>query len=93
MHAPHILHHLLTHACDWMHTARRKALAVSVLAAVTGRRLTVTALGRSIASKAQEKHCIKRADRLLSNRHCMQNACGCTRPWGVGVLAARRGPS
>ena len=69
MHAPHILHHLLTHACDWMHTARRKALAVSVLAAVTGRRLTVTALGRSIASKAQEKHCIKRADRLLSNRH------------------------
>jgi hypothetical protein len=69
MHAPHILHHLLTHACDWMHTARRKALAVSVLAAVTGRRLTVTALGRSIASKAKEKHCIKRADRLLSNRH------------------------
>jgi hypothetical protein len=52
-----------------MHTARRKALTVSVLAALTGRRLTVTALGRSIVSMAQEKHCIKRADRLLSNRH------------------------
>jgi hypothetical protein len=69
MHAQHIIHHLLTHACDWMHAARRKALTVSVLAALTGRRLTVTALGRSIGSVAKEKHCIKRADRLLSNRH------------------------
>jgi Transposase DDE domain len=69
MHAPHIVHHFLTHACAWMHTARRKALTVSVLAALTGRRLTVTALGRSIVSRAQQKHCIKRADRLLSTRH------------------------
>ena len=72
MHAQHILHHFLTHACAWMHTARRKALAVSVLAALTGRRLTVTALGRSSVSQTKEKHCIKRADRLLSNRHLHQ---------------------
>jgi hypothetical protein len=53
----------------WMHTARRHALAVSVLAALTGRRLTVTALGRSIVRQTKAKHCIKRADHLLSNRH------------------------
>ena len=28
----------------------------------------MTQLGRSIKSEAKEKHCIKRADRLLSNR-------------------------
>jgi hypothetical protein len=72
MHARHIVHHFLTHACAWMHAARRHALAVSVLAALTGRRLTVTALGRSIVSQTKAKHCIKRADRLLSNRHLHQ---------------------
>ena len=40
-----------------------------VMAAVVGTRLTVTALGRSLVSEAKEKHCIKRADRLLSNRN------------------------
>ncbi|MDH5408996.1 MAG: IS4 family transposase, partial [Gammaproteobacteria bacterium] len=40
-----------------------------VLAALVGRRLTVTDLGRSIQSKASHKHKIKRADRLLSNPH------------------------
>ena len=68
MHAPHRVHHFLTHTCHGIHAARRKAIEVSVLAALTGHRLTGTALGRSIASTAQEKHCIKRADRLLSNR-------------------------
>lgn len=40
-----------------------------MLAALSGARLTVTDLGRSIASRAKQKHCIKRADRLLSNPH------------------------
>jgi hypothetical protein len=31
--------------------------------------LSVTGLGRAIDSQAKEKHCIKRADRLLSNRN------------------------
>jgi hypothetical protein len=50
-----------------MRAKRRGALAVAVFAAVVGARLTVTALGRSMQSRALEKHCIKRADRLLSN--------------------------
>ena len=48
---------------------RREALSAVVMAAVSGTRLTVTALGRSLVSEAKEKHCIKRADRLLSNRN------------------------
>jgi hypothetical protein len=52
-----------------MHAARRQALVVSVAAAITGARLTVTALGRAMDSPASVKHGIKRADRLLSNPH------------------------
>ncbi len=47
---------------------RRAALFANVMAALHGEVLTVTHLGRSIRSDAKEKHCIKRADRLLSNR-------------------------
>jgi hypothetical protein len=52
-----------------MHKKRREALSVNVKAALDGQSLTVTHLGRAISSKAKEKHCIKRADRLLSNSH------------------------
>jgi hypothetical protein len=51
-----------------MHKLRRTALFVNVMAALHGAVLTVTHLGRAISSDAKEKHCIKRADRLLSNR-------------------------
>ena len=51
-----------------MHKLRRTALFVNVMAALHGEVLTVTHLGRAIRSEAKEKHCIKRADRLLSNR-------------------------
>jgi hypothetical protein len=54
-----------------MHQLRWTALFVNVMAALQGKVLTVTQLGRSITGEAQEKHCIKRADRLLSN-HCLQ---------------------
>jgi hypothetical protein len=67
MHASRLSHRWLASACPWMHAKRREALATAVVAAVLGARLTVTALGRSMRSPAMEKHCIKRADRLLSN--------------------------
>ena len=69
MPAQHILRTLLNDTCSLMHQARRQALEVTVMAALSGARLTVTALGRAIASRAKQKHCIKRADRLLSNPH------------------------
>ncbi len=69
MQANKVLHKLLMNTCVWMHKTRRESLAENVLAALFGTRLTVTDLGRSIHSHAKQKHCIKRADRLLSNPH------------------------
>lgn len=68
MQAKQVLHKLLQKVCGEMHKLRRTALFVNVMAALHGEVLTVTHLGRSITSDAKEKHCIKRADRLLSNR-------------------------
>lgn len=68
MQARQVLHTLLQKVCSEMHKLRRTALFVNVMAALHGEVLTVTHLGRSITSEAKEKHCIKRADRLLSNR-------------------------
>ena len=69
MHAEKVSHKILDNACAWMHAARRNALHVNVLSAIESRRLTVTGLGRGIDSEAREKHCIKRADRLIGNPH------------------------
>ena len=69
MQAQQVLHKLLDNTCGLMHEARRLALAANVMAALTGTRLTVTGLGRSMESQAKARHCIKRSDRLLSNRH------------------------
>ena len=69
MQAKQVLHKVLQGTCSDMHKARRRALTVTVMAALEGQSLTVTHLGRAIRSEAKEKHCIKRADRLLSNRY------------------------
>jgi hypothetical protein len=69
MQASQLLQKTLKNTCPDMHTVRRQALEVSVLAVITGQQLNVTHIGRSIHSPTKEKHCIKRADRLLSNPH------------------------
>lgn len=69
MHARKVSHKILSNSLPWIHKTRLAALEACVLAAIEGRRLSVTGLGRSITSDAKEKHCIKRADRLLSNSH------------------------
>ena len=74
MQAQQVLHKLLMNTCPIMHKVRRQSLEVNVLASLTGQCLTVTHLGRAIQSEAKQKHCIKRADRLLSNAH-LQSEC------------------
>ena len=69
MQAQQVLHKVVEAACPQMHKKRREALSAMVTAALRGQRLTVTDLGRAIRGEAKEKHCIKRADRLASNRH------------------------
>ncbi|MEN8171110.1 MAG: IS4 family transposase [Pseudomonadota bacterium] len=69
MHARKVSHKILFNSLPWIHKTRLTALEECLLAAIDGRRLSVTGIGRSISSGAKEKHCIKRADRLLSNPH------------------------
>ena len=56
-----ILQQLLEVVCPRMHRVRRASLAASVLGALRGRRLTVTAIGRALPGGTSQKHAIKRA--------------------------------
>ena len=72
MHARQVSHKILFNTLSWIHKTRLTALEECLLAAIDGRVLTVTGMGRAIDSDAKEKYCIKRADRLLSNAHLYQ---------------------
>jgi hypothetical protein len=50
-----------------MHAARFSAVLAVVEALIRANRISVTALGRMVRSRARPKHSIKRVDRLLSN--------------------------
>ena len=76
MQAQQVCHKLLKNSCPDMHKTRRTSLFANVMASLTGRRLTVTDLGRAIQSTTSHKHNIKRADRLLSNSHLHQERMG-----------------
>ena len=69
MHAKALRNELLSVAIPQMHHSRRTALVWAVSSALNGAALTVTELRRGIGAGAYEKHRIKRADRLMSNRH------------------------
>lgn len=69
MQAEQVLHDVLQLCGPKMHVTRRESLSANVMAALSGHCLSVTSMGRSIRSDAKERHCIKRADRLLSNPH------------------------
>ncbi|MGH8641908.1 MAG: IS4 family transposase [Burkholderiales bacterium] len=69
MHALVIVQQLLRSCCPHIHAARMTVILAAVAAAVRGRRLTLTELGRALLGPARVKHNIKRVDRLLGNRH------------------------
>ncbi len=92
MQAKQVLHKLLQKIGSQMHKMRRTALAVNVMAALHGEVLTVTQLGRSITSRAKEKHCIKRADRLLSNRRLQAERLGIYSSLTQWLIGAKQRP-
>lgn len=67
-----ILKNFLSVVTPNMHKVRRVSLANCVSSLLRGGTASVTGIGRGISSPAFEKHRIKRADRLLSNRHIQQ---------------------
>jgi hypothetical protein len=69
MHALVIVQQFLRTRCPHIHAVRLTVILAAVGAAVRGRRLTLTELGRSLPGSARVKHNIKRIDRLLGNPH------------------------
>ncbi len=67
MRAIAILQRMLRKSLCSVHRARISAMFVAVRALLSGGRLSLTALGRSVRSKVAPKHNIKRIDRLLGN--------------------------
>ncbi len=92
MHASRVLHRTLKSICPSMHANRRGALDAVVYAAMTGGTLSVTGLGRSIESQAKEKHCIKRADRLLSNRYFQTECSTLYAGMALGIIGSSQRP-
>ena len=66
-----ILKKFLTAVTPNMHKVRRASLASCVSSLLNGAKASVTGMGRGISSSAFEKHRIKQADRLLSNKHIL----------------------
>ena len=72
MHASRLLHKLLSDCCIEIHKQRLTALMSGVERLLTGHRLSIAGLGRSLNSAARVKHNIKRMDRLAGNGHLNQ---------------------
>src|SRR5688572_10971153 len=68
MHAGKFLHGLLKNTT---HKLREKALIEAVLAAIKAKKLTLTEIGRTIDSSAQERSGIQKINRLLRNPHLL----------------------
>ncbi|GAB3391329.1 hypothetical protein GCM10027514_35280 [Azotobacter armeniacus] len=62
------LHAAFAKALSTIHARRLEALMAAVAALLQGRRLTLTALRRSLPGSAWPRHAIERVDRLLGNR-------------------------
>ena len=71
-----ILNRFLLKVTPNMHKVRRASLASSIASLMKGAAATVTSMGRGIDSDAYEKHRIKQADRLLSNKHLYTESLG-----------------
>ncbi len=74
MHALMILHRCLGPLLTGIHARRRATLLEAVAATVGGPRLTLTDIGRRFGGGASLRNKIKRADRLLGNRHLQGQA-------------------
>lgn len=67
MHATAVLQKLLRRSIPSIHLKRLNSLVALVGSALSGRRLTLSALGRSLPGSSAVRYRVKRADRLLGN--------------------------
>ncbi len=74
------------------HATRAAALVRVVRALLTGGKLSLTHLGRSLDGSAQTKHQIKAVDRLLGNRHLHGERDGIYRAIARSLLIGNKRP-
>jgi hypothetical protein len=74
MHALTILQRCIAPLLAGIHRRRLSVLLEAVAATVSGPRLTLTEIGRRFGGGTDLRHRIKRADRLLANRHLHRDA-------------------
>lgn len=74
------------------HAIRAAALVRVVRALLSGGRLALTQLGRSLGGTAYVKHQIKAVDRLLSNPHLQDERIGIYRAIAQTLLVGNRQP-
>lgn len=67
MRATQLLDNYLRRHCQEVHSKRMNTLMTMTQALLTGRKLSVTGLGRAINNDTKPKHNIKRADRLVGS--------------------------
>ena len=67
MQGQELLHSFIQKSSTTIHKKRIRAVTNATGALLQGKRLTLTALGRSLPGKAKERHAIRGIDRLLGN--------------------------
>ena len=75
-----------------IHRTRGQSLSAAVSSALSGHALSVTSLGRGLRGPVDEKHQIKRMDRLLSNRHLQGERVGIYRAVALKMLGSCQRP-
>ena len=80
MHATQLLDNHLRNHCQGVHKKRMTALMTATEALMSGKKLSVTGIGRAICNDTKTKHNIKRIDRLVGStavnqeRHVIKKA-------------------
>jgi hypothetical protein len=69
MQARKLLHTLFSKTLGFMHSKRLSALMEAVEALLIGKKLSLSHLARNLQSQTKERHCIRKMDRLLGNKH------------------------
>jgi hypothetical protein len=69
MQARGLLHTLFSKTLGFMHSKRLSSLLDAVEALLIGKRLSLTYLARHLQNSIKERHCIRKMDRLLGNKH------------------------
>lgn len=89
MHVKQLLHTLLFPV---MHLKRLTTLSLLVLGAIKEKKLSVTFLGRALATDATEKNNIKRSDRFLSNTKLHQERLSIYKTFACALIGKKTRP-